>query len=141
MLWYRGGVICFIIALIATDRASYRYTRYKKIALVIAVTTLYVTILPLGVSTVTIVIASTIWQIAHIGIIMTATSLLDQYGITSHDRLFWLSGIVLCTAITVIYLMRLPLGNDSIFALTCIIIGLIAFLAYQAVYQIRRGKE
>lgn len=141
MLWYRGGVVCFVIALTATHRESYRYHRYKKIALIIAVTALYVTMLPLAISATTVVIVSALWQILHIAVMMTASSMLDQYGITTSDRLFWLSGIVLCTAITIIYLMRLPLSSDSIFALTCIIIGLIAFLAYQAVYQIRRGKE
>ncbi|MBP7884793.1 hypothetical protein KAZ93_01205 [Patescibacteria group bacterium] len=140
MLWYRGGVVCFVIALTATHRESYRYHRYKKIALIIAVTALYVTMLPLAISATTIVIVSALWQILHIAVMMTASSILDQYGITTSDRLFWLSGIVLCTAITIVYLMRLPIGNDSIFALTCIITGLIAFLSYQAMYQIRKGK-
>lgn len=141
MLWYRIGVICFIIALLATHRESYWYHRYKKIAFIIAVTALYVTMLPLGIETMHIVIISALWQIGHIGFIINGGRFLKQYNITVSDRLLWLGSIIACTAITIFFVFTLPIKTDIAFALTCIIIGLIAFLSYQAIHQINKEKS
>lgn len=138
MIRYWIGVICFLIALIATHKESYWYHWYKKIAFVIAVTALYVTMLPLGIGAMNIVIISALRQILHIGFIINGGRFFERYSISSSDRLLWLGCIIACTIITIFYVFALDITTDTAFALACIIIGLIAFLSYQAIHQMSK---
>lgn len=49
---------------------------------------------------------------------------------THKDILFWLTLIIIGSVLTVLSLTRLTLSGDILFALGCIIIGIVSFFSY-----------
>jgi hypothetical protein len=132
LIRYWLGILCFIITLFGIQSQEKFISYYKPIALTLITGAYYITLFD-NTSTGSIF---TRWSLAWLCINMI-TCLFHQElfpaskSLFSHkDILFWLSMIIISSVISILSLIRLPLSGDVLFALGCIIIGMVSFFSY-----------
>jgi hypothetical protein len=132
LIRYWLGILCFIITLFGIQSQEKFISYYKPIGLTLITGAYYITLFD-STSTGSIF---TRWSLSWLCINMI-TCLFHQElfparkSLFSHkDILFWLSMIIISSVISILSLIRLPLSGDILFALGCIIIGLVSFFSY-----------
>lgn len=132
LIWYRLGVLCFVITLFGIQSQERFISYYKPIALTLITWAYYITLFDTTNTNSTF----TRWSLARLCINMIVCLFHQELfpkskDLFSHkDILFWLSMIIMSSIISIISLIRLPLSGDILFALWCIIIGLVSFFSY-----------
>ncbi len=132
LIRYWLGILCFIITLFGIQSQEKFISYYKPIALTLITGAYYITLFD-NTNTSSIF---TRWSLAWLCINMitclfhrelfpASKSLLSR-----KDILFWLSMIIISSVISIVSLVRLPLSGDILFALWCIIIGMVSFFSY-----------
>lgn len=132
LIRYWLGILCFIITLFGIQSQEKFVSYYKPIGLTLITGAYYITLFD-TTSTWSIF---TRWSLAWLCVNMI-TCLFHQElfpaskSLFSHkDILFWLSMIIISSVISILSLIRLPLSGDILFALGCIIIGMVSFFSY-----------
>ncbi len=132
LIRYWLGILCFIITLFGIKSQEKFINYYKPIALTLITGAYYITLF----DTTRIGSIFTLWSLIWLCLNMI-TCLFHQELFpasrslfTRKDILFWLSIIIISSVISIISLVRLPLSGDVLFALGCIIIGMVSFFSY-----------
>lgn len=132
LIRYWLGVICFIITLfgISSEEQMIRY--YKPITLALITGAYYITLFDITHSPSAFIWGSVAWlSFNMIGALFYGDIFpQSKHLLTRKDVLFRLSMIIIGSIVTILSLIRLPLSGDIIFALSCIIIGLVSFFSY-----------
>lgn len=132
LIRYWLGILCFVITLFGIQSQEKFISYYKPIALTLITGAYYITLF----GTTNTGSIFTRWSLAWLCINMiTCLFHQDLFPVstslfTRKDILFWLSMIIISSIISIISLIRLPLSGDVLFALWCIIIGMVSFFSY-----------
>jgi len=132
LIRYWLGIFCFIITLFGVQSQEKFISYYKPIALTLITGAYYITLF----DSTNISSIFTRWSLAWLCVNMIACLFHQElFPVTRSlfsrkDILFWLSMIIFSSVISIISLVRLPLSGDVLFALWCIIIGMVSFFSY-----------
>ena len=138
LIRYWLGILCFVITLFGIQSQEKFINYYKPIALTLITGAYYITLFD-NTSTSSIF---TRWSLGRLCINMITCLFYQELFPASKllfsqkDILFWLSIIIISSIISIISLVWLPLSGDILFALGCIIIGMVSFFSY----HIRRSQ-
>ena len=129
---YRLGVISFLITMFWVQSQEGFVKHYKTIAIVLITWSYYITLFEKTRDT----SIFTRWSLLRLTLNMITLlfykDLLPKVRttLTKSDIILWLTMIILGWIITTISLVRLPLNGSLLFALGCIIIGMIWYFSY-----------
>lgn len=132
LLWYWLGIFCFIITLFAIPNQEKFISYYKTIALGIITGSYYITLFDTTGTTSFFTRGSLAWLCCNMIICLFYNDLFPEsrYLFNKDELLFWLVMIILGSVITIISLVFLPLQWSFLFALWCIIIGIVSYFSY-----------
>jgi hypothetical protein len=132
LIWYRLGILCFITTLFWVQSQERFISYYKPIALILLTWAYYITLLDNTHNSSIFTRWSLIWLCINMITCLYQKELFpkSQHLFSRKDILFWLSIIIISSIITIISLIWLPLAWDVLFALWCIIIGMVSFFWY-----------
>ncbi len=132
LLRYRLGVLCFVISIFTLDRQDKFFNRYKKLWIIILSSAFYLTLFYKTQINGSFIIAS-LWRncINMLCCLFYDTLVpLQKRILNRHDLIFWMLRTNWTSIITLLSLWWLNLSGDIIFALGCIIVGMISFFSY-----------
>lgn len=132
LLRYWLGVACFVINIFVLDRQDKFFNRYKKFALVILSSAFYLTLFYNTHINNTFVMTSLGWNCLNMFICLFYDTIipLQKRILNRQDLIFWMLWTSGTSIITLLSLGSLKLPGDVIFALWCIIVGMISFFSY-----------
>lgn len=132
LLWYRLGILCFIITLFGIQSQEKFVSYYKTIAIWLITGSYYITLFDTTRDSGIFTRGSLIWLCLNMITCLFYDDIFPKtkYLFTKNDILFWLSMIIIGGVITTLSLVRLPLNWSILFALWCIIIGMVSYFAY-----------
>lgn len=132
LIRYWLGILCFIITLFGIQSQEKFISYYKPIGIALITGAYYITLF----DTTSNKTLFTRGSLARLCINMISCLFHQELFpstktlFTHKDILFWLSIIILSSMVSIISLIRLPLPWDILFALWCIIIGMVSFFSY-----------
>lgn len=132
LLRYWLGILCFMITLFGIQSQEKLIHYYKPIALSLITWAYYITLFDTAYNPAVFTRGSLSWLCLNM---ITALFYKDLFPkasnlFTHKDILFWLTLIIIGSVLTVLSLTRLTLSGDILFALGCIIIGIVSFFSY-----------
>ncbi len=132
LIRYWLGIFCFIITLFGIPAQEKFISYYKPITLTLITGAYYITLFNTTNISSVFTRGSLAWLCINMITCLFHQELFPASKLlfTHKDILFWLSIIIISSIISIISLIRLPLSWDILFALWCIIIGMVSFFSY-----------
>ena len=132
LLWYWLGIACFIITLFGIQSQEKFVSYYKTIAIWLITWSYYITLFDTTHDSGTFTRGSLIWLCLNMITCLFYEDIFPKAKMlfTRKDILFWLSMIIIGSIITTLSLVRLPINWSILFALWCIIIGMVSYFSY-----------
>ncbi len=132
LLRYRLGILCFIITLFGINSQEKFIKYYKTIAIGLITGSYYITLFDSIGHSSTFTWGSLIWLCLNMICCLFYEDIFPKSKdiFTKKDILFWLSMIIIGSIITTLSLISLPLNWSILFALWCIIIGMVSYFSY-----------
>lgn len=132
LLRYRLWILCFIITLFGIQSQEKFIKYYKTIAIGLITWSYYITLFDSIGNSSTFTWWSLIWLCLNMISCLFYEDIFPKakHLFTKKDILFWLSMIIIGSIITTISLILLPLQWSILFALGCIIIGMVSYFSY-----------
>lgn len=140
LLWYRLGVISFVITLFWIQSQEKFITYYKTIAIGLITGSYYITLFDTTSSSSIFTWWSLIWLCLNMILCLFYEDIFPQAKdiFTKKDIVFWLSMIIIWGIMTTLSLVWLDLNGSILFALWCIIIGMVSYFSYHIWRKLNR---